>query len=869
MTSADLSVSPTRENINHTTYERLKLLFAILSGLGGLVLLLSSENDSTPFIAVFFAVFGYIFVDWLRIFSLPPIIAYAAMAVTAVYSTSDILLPLLGGESGPQRDGNNAVASVAQLLVLVQAILMLQKKNRRIFEQLGVFCLLDLVVAAVFGNTIAFGFLMIPLCITAAFALSLLAVVSASEGLSNLEGPEVRTAGDTAKSENTTEKTITITSTDGATSIAAAARRLPLLAIFSVGPSVIMLAAVFFYLLPRITNAARDSGQGNALVGFNDQVNLKQIGKMQQNPAIALRAKIVDAKTGKPYKILGDLYLRGKVLENYEVQPTRRGFTSAQWTAIAMGRMSAGKPLPRDPTPPRSVETNFFDVTNFDITCSAMRTPSLFAPAPYHRESSQNVVVHLPDRWTLKRKAAAATGRLSRFSRLRYSFASNAFKDGLQTELIARFALGDAIQQRDPLDTGFSRMEFSEGETERYESVLLEYDIDAIPSAALLSERFGKRRESDQTFSDYRLAKAMERYLATSPDFSYTLDLSAKPIAGLDPLEQFLSVDKRGHCQYFAAALVMMLRSQGIPSRIVVGYKTNEYNDLAKQYVARQMHAHAWVEALIDRDQLNPNRNVFGQPKSQQYWLRLDPTPSTSSSSNQPSRVTQVLDVAQNAWEDYVVDMDQTRQETTLLGRGITPMNSSYDRFVAWLRMSFQRLKNGTLLSDEGGRKDIFSVPAAILGFLLTLFAVFLLRVPLPKWIKRRIQTKRDRKIMRPSVDFYARTLDQLVRLGINRTASQTPAELLDEYSNRPQDTAQAKQAGLIHQHLSFLTEQFYVRRFRGDRIQGKSGNSGLDPNAVMMDAAASSESIDQALRDLTRNVDELLLESSRTKSSA
>lgn len=121
---------------------------------------------------------------------------------------------------------------------------------------------------------------------------------------------------------------------------------------------------------------------------------------------------------------------------------------------------------------------------------------------------------------------------------------------------------------------------------------------------------------------------------------------------------------------------------------------------------------------------------------------------------------------------------------------------------------------------------------------------------------------------MRPSVDFYARTLDQLVRLGINRTASQTPAEILDEYSNRPQDIAQAKQAALIRQHLTFLTEQFYVRRFRGDRIQGKSGNSGLDPNAVMMDAAASPESIDQAFRDLTRNVDELLLESSRTKSS-
>ena len=318
-----------------------------------------------------------------------------------------------------------------------------------------------------------------------------------------------------------------------------------------------------------------------------------------------------------------------------------------------------------------------------------MRTPSLFAPgAPYHRESSQNVVVHLPDRWTLKRKAAATTGRLSRFSRLRYSFASNAFKDGLQTELIARFALGDAIQQRDPLDTGFSRMEFSEGETERYESVLLEYDIDAIPSAALLSERFGKRRATDQTFSDYRLAKAMERYLATSPDFSYTLDLSAKPIAGLDPLEQFFPSTNAVTVSTLPQP-VMMLRSQGIPhGSWWVTRQTN--TTIWRSNMLPDKCMHAWVEALIDRDQLNPNRNVFGQPKSQQYWLRLDPTPSTSSSSNQPSRVTQVLDVAQNAWEDYVVDMDQTRQETTLLGRGITPMNSSYDRFVAWLRMSFQ-----------------------------------------------------------------------------------------------------------------------------------------------------------------------------------
>ena len=82
------------QNVNHKIYERLKLYFALLTGLGGFVLVLSSQNHTTPIIAIFFAIFGYIFVDWLRLFSLPPIIAYAAMAVTAVYCTADILLPL-------------------------------------------------------------------------------------------------------------------------------------------------------------------------------------------------------------------------------------------------------------------------------------------------------------------------------------------------------------------------------------------------------------------------------------------------------------------------------------------------------------------------------------------------------------------------------------------------------------------------------------------------------------------------------------------------------------------------------------------------------------------------------------------------------
>ena len=64
---------------------RLKLYFAILACLGGLVLSTGSDTQSVPIIAVFFAIFGYLFVDRLELFALPPIAAYAAMAVAALY----------------------------------------------------------------------------------------------------------------------------------------------------------------------------------------------------------------------------------------------------------------------------------------------------------------------------------------------------------------------------------------------------------------------------------------------------------------------------------------------------------------------------------------------------------------------------------------------------------------------------------------------------------------------------------------------------------------------------------------------------------------------------------------------------------------
>ena len=99
------------------------------------------------------------------------------------------------------------------------------------------------------------------------------------------------------------------------------------------------------------------------------------------------------------------------------------------------------------------------------------------------------------------------------------------------------------------------------------------------------------------------IARALERHLSSSGEFSYTLDLTRKDKT-IDPAEDFVLNTKAGHCQRFATALVLMLRTQGIPSQMVVGYRGCEPRGDG-WYDVREDHAHAWVEVLIpasDRD---------------------------------------------------------------------------------------------------------------------------------------------------------------------------------------------------------------------------------------------------------------------------
>lgn len=102
--------------------------------------------------------------------------------------------------------------------------------------------------------------------------------------------------------------------------------------------------------------------------------------------------------------------------------------------------------------------------------------------------------------------------------------------------------------------------------------------------------------------------------------FFYTLN---PPLLGNHPIEQFLLETRRGFCEHYAGAFVVLMRLAGIPARIVTGYQGGQWNALGKFLEVRQSDAHAWAEVWLE----------------QRGWVRIDPTAAVA-----PGRIEQPFD---------------------------------------------------------------------------------------------------------------------------------------------------------------------------------------------------------------------------------
>jgi len=285
--------------------------------------------------------------------------------------------------------------------------------------------------------------------------------------------------------------------------------------------------------------------------------------------------------------------------------------------------------------------------------------------------------------------------------------------------------------------------------------------------------------------NNYDKAASIEAYLRTH--YGYTLQLSRTPPR--DPIADFLFERKQGHCEYFASAMAVMLRTLGIPARIVNGFRTGEFNDVTSEYLVRASNAHSWVEAYFPG---------YG-------WASFDPTPAVPP---QPragwSRVMLYVDALSSFWREWVISYDIRHQYT--LGRQATWTTLQwYQHAHFWMRRRYAAMLTAArqaqfALSDSPMR---WTVAGALLTGLLVLAANlgrFWRAVR-----RRRLAARPERGPQAAATIWYERMTRMLAHRGWHKLPGQTPGE----FTNCFADSA-------MHDSVSQFTRHYERARFGG-----------------------------------------------------
>jgi transglutaminase-like putative cysteine protease len=215
--------------------------------------------------------------------------------------------------------------------------------------------------------------------------------------------------------------------------------------------------------------------------------------------------------------------------------------------------------------------------------------------------------------------------------------------------------------------------------------------------------------------------------------FAYTLNT---PFPGRDTVDEFLFDQQAGYCEHFSSAFVFLMRSGGVPARVVTGYTGGTYNRLGDYWIVRNMDAHAWAEVWL------PQRG----------WVRVDPTAAVA-----PERIYDTLEDRlgdARAGGAGLISMDGLGQVSDWLRRGWNDMV-----------LGFDAKRQARMLQQFGAQQLGTSGLAALFG----VFAV--IAVGWMAWLLARGERERD-----PLLRAWHRLGARYARLGLGREPHETAA---------------------------------------------------------------------------------------------
>jgi transglutaminase-like putative cysteine protease len=527
----------------------------------------------------------------------------------------------------------------------------------------------------------------------------------------------------------------------------------------AVAVSALTIGAVIFFAIPRFT-AGYLGGfnlQPSLISGFTDNVELGQIGEIKKNTAVVMRVRV----EGDPARVQ-NVRWRGIALTNFD---GKRWFTEVHEPVAITPGADGWFQLGSAPPPIRQNAA----ALRYTVLLEPMATDTLFVAAQADRLRGRFSTESGPGGQASRRsylvvdKTSSLFNPFHNFTHLRYEGLS--YVPAVPARRL-RAASADCPEEIREVYLQLPRLD------------------PRIPALA--------QQVTSRTATPYDKAVAIENYLRRQ--FGYTLDLSGPPTA--DPLAHFLFERRAGHCEYFAAAMTVMLRTLGIPARYVNGFLPGEYNELGKDFIVRSSDAHSWVEVYFPE---------YG-------WIPFDPTPpADEKAKGWLGSLALYWDWFELMWSEWVINYDFLHQVT--LAQNFQRASREWSE---GMRISMERARRKSIEQLKAWQARAIDAPYALVVTLSALLALALLLRG--RAIRRYLATLWALRVSLPSeltpdlaTLHYQQMLRLLARCGLRKPLGQTPLEF-----------AASLPATELVAPVAQLTDLYQTARFGAHRAEAR-----------------------------------------------
>ena len=480
------------------------------------------------------------------------------------------------------------------------------------------------------------------------------------------------------------------------------------------------LTLMIFFLLPRISVGLmhKPRGEGLKTTGFSERVDLGMIGSVKEDPQIVMRVELPDQPAAGGER----LYLRGMAFDHYN----GRSWSASSRQRRNLAAVDDGTFVVRSGV--QRKQNALSEPLRQDILLEPLDTSVLFATPFAESVSGEFMSVQLDGMTGLHLPYASP-------SRIRYSVVSREPR----------------LSQPDQT----SVLDYAAAIRERY--------LQLPPG----SDRIGElaRRVADPVSATHEKTTVVLAHLLSN----YTYSLEADARRSDHPIDEFLFTRKTGYCEHYATAMVLMLRSIGIPARLVTGFLGTEWNEFGSYYTVRQRDAHAWVEVYYP----------------QSGWITMDPTPSNPAAFT-PSfwmgfqRLTESMRLH---WDRLVIrysGRDQLAAISSLRDGGASARDAVGQWTSAVAAASARLLQTWTEWTQTVHRSIVWTL---LVGFLVSVACLMLFVSH--RWLHRRSGDRPAAKTQQQIVQVYKKMLELAGRRGVQVTPSTTPTELARLMSQR------------------------------------------------------------------------------------